>query len=105
LFQSDRVAAASAVVAGLFVANGTFAAVPGMYWAQMAPYSHASDVAMGVLLPALLLLAFAFVQASGRRESLFFLVATLIMAFMLCASHTREIVQFELYVAAFLTAL
>lgn len=105
IFGSVRVALAAAIVAVAFVANGMFAAVPGMYWAQLAPYSHASDVAMGVLLPALLLLAFTFIRSSGRHESWFFLGATLVMAFMLTAVHTREIVQFEMYMGACLVAL
>ena len=49
-----------------------FASVPGMYWGQLAPNSHAADVAMGVLLPALLLLAFATLRASTSREAGFF---------------------------------
>ena len=101
VFESGRVAMASTLTAIAFVANGTFAAVPGMLWAQMAPYSHASDVAMGVLLPALLLLASAFLRSSAARESAFFLTATFGMAFMLIVVHPREVVQFLVYLTAF----
>ena len=105
VFESSRIALASTLVAAAFVANGTFADVPGLQWAQMAPYSHASDVALGVLLPALLLLAFWFLRSPAPRESRFFLAATLGMAFMLIAVHPREIVQFLVYLAAFAAVL
>ena len=101
VFESGRMALAATLAAIAFVANGTFSAVPGMYWAQMAPYSHASDVAMGVLLPALLLMASAFLRSSAVRESAFFLAATLGMACMLIVVHPREVVQFLVYLTAF----
>lgn len=104
-FESSRIALASTLVSAAFVANGTFADVPGMLWAQMAPYSHASDVAMGVLLPALLLLTFWFLRSAASRESHFFLTATLGMAFMLIVVHPREIVQFLVYLTAFAAIL
>ena len=37
VFESARMALAAALTAVAFVANGTFAGVPGYYWAQMAP--------------------------------------------------------------------
>ena len=40
------------------------------------PFSYASDVAMTVLLPALLVVAFGFLQAGSRRERAFFFAAT-----------------------------
>src|SRR6185503_7658862 len=70
------------------------------YWGQMVPYSHPADVAMGVLLPSLLLLTFGFLRASERRESRFYLAATLTLALALIVAHPREIVQFLVYLTA-----
>lgn len=105
MFRSRQIALATALTAAAFVANGTFASVPGMYWAQMAPYSHAADVAMGVLLPALLLLSLAFLQAAELRDKIFFFVTALGMAFMVIVVHPREIVQLAVYLSAFSAAL
>ena len=101
IFRSPRIALATTFVAVGLVANGVFGAVPDFSWAQLAPYTHASDLAMGVLLPALLLLASQFLAAVERRERMFFLVATLGLALTLVMVHPREIVQFLVYVTAF----
>jgi hypothetical protein len=100
IFESRRIAGATALVTIVFVANGTFAA-----WSQMAPFSHAADVAMCVLLPALLLMAFTYYRAIEPREERFFLVATLGVALVLIMVHPREIVQFLVYLAAFAITL
>ena len=105
IFRSERIALASTFVAAGLVANGVFGAVPDFSWAQLAPYTHASDIAMGVLLPALLLLSFQFLAASDRREQRFFLAATLGVALTLIMVHPREIVQFLVYFAAFAAVL
>jgi hypothetical protein len=96
IFEHTRVAFASALVATLFVANGTFAA-----WSQMAPFSHAADVAMGVLLPALLLVTFTYCRAAEPREQRVFLAVTVGLAVMLIMVHPREIVQYVVYLAGF----
>lgn len=101
IFKSTRIALAATFVAVGLVANGTFGAVPEFSWAQMAPYSHASDIAMGVLLPALLLLAFQYFDAPEKRDRLFFGAATLALASMLIMVHPREIVQFLVYFSVF----
>jgi hypothetical protein len=100
IFRSERIALASTFVAAGLVANGVFGAVPDFSWAQLAPYTHASDIAMGVLL-----LAFQFLAASERRERFFFLAATLGMALTLIMVHPREIVQFLVYFTAFAAVL
>jgi hypothetical protein len=105
LLDRTRIAVAATVTVLGLVANGAFAAVPGMYWGQLAPFSHASDVAMGVLLPALLLLAFEVVRSSSRREYWFSMIAMITLALMLIIVHVREIVQFIVYLAAFTLAL
>ena len=105
LFESQRMALASALVAIVLVANGSFAGVPDFYWGQLAPYSHASDVAMGVLLPALLLLALHVFRAQSTRDTTWFFAATGGLVLMLTMVHIREVVQFVSYLAAFLVAL
>jgi len=105
IFRSTRIALATAFVAVGLVVNGAFGGVPDFSWAQLAPYSHASDIAMGVLLPALLLLAFQCLGASEARERRFFLVATLALALMLIMVHPREIVQFLVYFTVFAALL
>jgi hypothetical protein len=105
LLDSTRIAVAATVTVMGLVANGAFADVPGMYWGQLAPFSHASDVAMGVLLPALMLLAFEVVRSSSRREYWFSMIAMIALALMLIIVHVREIVQFIVYIAAFTLAL
>jgi hypothetical protein len=101
IFRSPRIALVTTLVAVGLVANGAFGAVPDFSWAQLAPYTHASDLAMGVLLPALLLLASQYLVGADRRERTFFLVATLGLALTLVMVHPREIVQFLVYVTAF----
>ena len=72
MFASRRIALAATFVAAALAASGAFGGVPGFSWAQLAPYSHASDLAMGVLLPALLLLAVQFLSAAeSTRAQLF----------------------------------
>ena len=105
LAASSSAALASTLVATVLVFNGTFGPVPGMYWGQMAPFSHASDVAMGVLLPALLLVTLAYLAATEVREQRVFLAAALALTFMVTAVHPREIVQFLVYLGAFAVAM
>ena len=100
IFENERIALTGALVAIAFVANGTFAA-----FTQVVPYSHASHVAMGVLLPALLLMTCMYFRAGERRERRFFLVGALSLALMLIMVHPREIMQFSMYLAAFAVVL
>jgi hypothetical protein len=100
IFENGRIALTATLVALVFVVNGTFAA-----YTQLVPYSHANHLAMGVLLPALLLIAFTYFRAEEPRETRFFFVATLSLALMLIMVHPREIVQFLVYLAAFVAAL
>jgi hypothetical protein len=104
-FGRADVALASAVTALALVANGAFANVTGFFWGQMAPYSHASDIAMGVMLPALLLFAFEYFRATTRSESVLFFVGALGLVLMLAIVHIREVVQFLVYMGAFAVAL
>jgi hypothetical protein len=105
LFQSERLAMASALVATGLTANGSFGVVPHYYWGQLAPFSHASDVAMAVLLPALLLGALWTMQASTRRELMMAAATAGGMLLMLVIVHVREVVQFATYLLAFALVL
>src|SRR5688572_12163648 len=104
VFESRRLALASALVATVLVANGSFAGVPNFYWGQLAPYSHASDVAMGVLLPALLLLVLQVFRAQTTRETTFFGIAAAGLVVMLTMVHIREVLQCAVYLGAFFVA-
>jgi hypothetical protein len=99
VFNSERIAFASALTAVLLTLNGTFGPIAST-WGQLAPSSHASDVAMTLLLPALVLFALHFVQARDARTSGLFLAATLSLALTLAIVHVRELVQFLVYAGA-----
>jgi hypothetical protein len=117
LFGSMTWGLACGATALAFVAAGTFSDVEGFFWGQLAPFSHASDVAMGVLLPATLVYMLAFLQEErrqgvpgdqgneDRRASRFFFVGSLALALMLTIVHVRELVQVLVYLGAFVLAL
>ena len=71
------------------------------WWGQLVPYSYVPDVAMTVLLPALLVMAFEYVQAASSRERQFFLAGAAALILMLTIVHIREIVQFAAYLGCF----
>ena len=104
VFGSSGVASAVAITAVLFVFTGTFAMVPGFPsgWGQLVPFSHASDVAMTVLLPALLVMCFGYLLAASVRERRFFLAAAAMLVVMLTIVHIREVVQVAAYLGCFL---
>jgi len=95
----------SGATAWLLVAAGAFSEVPKYLWAQLAPYSHVSDVAMGVFLPALLVLLFHFVTCSGRRALIFFGSGALALIVTVTMVHIREMVQLIVYLTAFTAAI
>jgi hypothetical protein len=105
-FGSAAFACGVAMTIVVLTFNGAFGLVPGFAsgWGQLMPFSHPSDVAMTVLLPALLTVACRFVLARSRGESSFYLAATIGMTTMLTVVHIREAVQFVVYVACFLLA-
>ena len=104
IFGGRGVAAAVAMTAITLVLTGAFAAVPGFRsgWGQLIPYSHASDVAMTVLMPALLVAGFGYVLAATSRERGYFLGATVMLIAMLTIVHIREVVQFAAYMGCLL---
>jgi hypothetical protein len=106
LFGSVAVGTAVGVAAVALISNGVFAYVPGFSsgWAQLIPFSHASDVAMTVLLPALLVMAFGYVVAETRRGRGYFLAGSIGLVLMLTVVHIREMAQFAVYVGCFLVA-
>ena len=104
VFGRPGVAAATTVTAVVLVASGTFAAVSGFpaWWGQLVPYSYVPDVAMTVLLPALLVVAFEYLQSATARERTFFLAAAAMLVLLLTMIHIREVVQFAAYIGCFL---
>jgi len=102
VFGSYAVACAVTTTAVALVCTGIFATVPGLSWSQLVPYSHTSDVAMTVLLPAMLVVAFGYLQAESRRERAYFFTATAMLTVMLTLVHIREVVQFAAYMGCFL---
>jgi hypothetical protein len=104
IFGGRGVAIAVAVSGLALVFAGSFAAVPGYLsgWGQLTPYSHASDVAMTVLLPALIVAACGYVSATAGRERSYFLAASAMLILMLAVVHIREVVQFAVYIGCLL---
>jgi len=104
LFGSEKIALLTGIACAAFSLSGPFALVLNFEgqpfsWSQLVPQSHASDVAMNVCLPALLLVTFWLLRAQGRdRVILGALAATLVL--MLTIVHVREAVQFFAYIGA-----
>jgi hypothetical protein len=105
-FGSVAFACGTAMTVVVLVFNGMFGLVPGFPsgWGQLMPFSHASDVAMTVLLPGLLVVTCGYLLASSAREKAFFLTATAGLALMLTIVHIREVVQLAVYLGCFLLA-
>jgi hypothetical protein len=101
VFGARGVASAVAVTAVLLVWSGVFALGFPTGWGNLVPYSHASDIAMGVLLPCLLGAAFWYLHAESSRERAFFATATGMLVLMLTIVHMREVVQFAAYLGCF----
>jgi hypothetical protein len=104
VFGYASVATAVTLTGAILVATGTFAMVDGFpsWWGQLTPYSYVPDVAMTVLLPALLVMAFGYVVATAARERGFFLAGSVMLILMLTIIHIREVVQFAAYIGCFL---
>ena len=104
VFGYASVACAVTLAAVVFIATGVFAMLPEFpaWWGQLVPYSYVPDVAMTVLLPALLVMTFEYVQAHSSRERRFFLSGAAALILMLTLVHIREIVQFAAYLGCFL---
>jgi hypothetical protein len=102
IFGRRAVATAALVTAATLTLTGVFAVVEGSYWGQLAVYSHASDVAMAVLLPALLALSCRYIDSDAKQERRMLLIGVLLLLFMLTVVHIREIVQYTAYLGCFL---
>ena len=102
VFADPTVVGCVFAAAVAFALNGTFADFSTLYWAQLLPYSHPSDLAMSVFLPGLLVMAFSYYSAEDRRQSGFFLAATLGLLLLVTVVHIRETVQFLVYNGSFL---
>lgn len=105
LLSSEVAASAVALIGVLFGLTGSFATVNGYFWGQLFPYSHASDVAMNVLLPGLMVLTFYFLHARGVRGSITLFTLTLPSVLLLTFAHSREIVELLVYLGSFTLAV
>ena len=105
VFGTLGVATAVGFTAIALASSGVFAEVPKTFWAQLVPYSHPSDVAIGIVLPGLLVAAFGYLQSEIRRERNFMLALSLLLISMLSMVHIREIIQFLTYIGAFILFL
>jgi hypothetical protein len=102
VFGKRSLALAALVAAGILTLAGVFAVVEGSYWGQLAVHSHASDVAMAVLLPALLAVSYRFIESEIPRESGLMLSAAVALVFALTVVHIREVIQYLAYLGCFL---
>lgn len=105
IFDNSRLAYVSGWTCIVLVANGIFGEIPPLMWAQLAPFSHASDVAMGVLLPLLLVSTFWYLGSAHRRDAFIFVLIALLMCLTLVNAKIREIVQFMVYSTSFLAVI
>ena len=94
LFDDARIAVVCGWTGVVFVVNGVFGHVPNLMWAQLAPFSHASDIAMGVLLPLLLVSTFRFLAETNRRDSAILAGVSLLMVLALTTAHIKETTQY-----------
>ena len=101
VFGTRTLALTSLLTAAVLTITGVFAVVEGSYWGQLATFSHASDVAMALLLPALLALSYAFMVSEERRERTLLCAGSLMLAFTLTVVHVREVVQYLAYLGCF----
>lgn len=101
-FNARGIAFTAALAGVLFALGGAFADVSSYSWAQLAPFSHASDVAMNVLLPGAIVLTLSFLVTQARGASLTLGLSALSLVLMLAIVHIREAVQYVVYLVAFL---
>lgn len=101
VFASRAVASTVGLTAIALVFSGVYAVIPGTFWAQLVPFSHASDVAASVFLPALLAAAFTYMQADTPRNRGFLLTAIVLLMLLITTAHVREMIQFGSYLACF----
>jgi hypothetical protein len=102
VFGRRAVAAAALLTATILTLTGVFAVVEGSYWGQLATHSHASDIAMAVLLPALLALSYRYIDSDAKQERPLLLTGVALLLFMLTVVHIREVVQYAAYLGCFL---
>ncbi|HET8578259.1 MAG TPA: hypothetical protein VFO18_14260 [Methylomirabilota bacterium] len=105
VFEEARLAVVVVTTAVLFVFSGSFGDGPSVSWGQLAPQSNPADVALGVLLPALLAMALYFLGADERPALRFFFLGTMTVAAVVTMVQIRSIVQFLVYLGSFVAAL
>ena len=105
VFGSVNVGLACGFTGLAFAAAGAFANVPPLIWGQLVPYSHASDVAMGTVLPLTLAVVMLFLDGTERDETRFLFTTAAGLILTLTIVHIRELIQLAVYLAAFLAYL
>jgi hypothetical protein len=105
IFQSKSLALFSSLVAAILAAAGLYAGISGIFMAQVVPYSHPSDVAMNVHLPALIVLSLYFFTSSPKSQSYFLGLATAALSMVIVIIHIRESVQYLTYLGCLLLVL
>ncbi len=105
VFEDSRLVFVVTMTAILFVFNGSFGDGPSPDWGQLTPHSNPADVAVSVLLPALLVMALYFLAAEDRRTSVFFFFAGIAAAAVVAMVQIRSIAQFLVYLGSFMAAL
>lgn len=104
VFGSEKIALLTGITCAALSLSGPFALVQNFQgqpfsWSQLVPQSHASDVAMNVCLPALLLVIFWLLEAR-RRDWVILGTLAASLVLLLAIVHVREAVQFFVYIAA-----
>ena len=101
IFVNPAIAMITLFTVSVLALVGPFADVENYFWAQLATYSHPSDVAMNVALPAALVTLFAYFRSWNKRESLAYLLLAIGATSVLAVSHVREAVQVIVYLCSF----
>jgi hypothetical protein len=105
MFGSHAIALVTLLAAILFALVGRFADFGDYFWAQLATYSHPSDVAMNVAMPSALVALFAYLRSWNPRTARVYFAVALAMWIMLAVTHVRETVQIAVYTTSFAVAL
>ncbi|MDD5681007.1 MAG: hypothetical protein PHI59_07180, partial [Candidatus Omnitrophica bacterium] len=95
LFKSKYIAFTILISCVALIFNGAAGKLPGLYCGQLVPISHTSDIAMGILLPLVLIFSFKYILNKGVFNRFFFISILLVLS--LTIVHVRETVQILFY--------
>jgi hypothetical protein len=105
IFGNRRIALTTLLTVAVLAVIGRFADFGDYFWAQLATYSHPSDVAMNVAMPAGLVVLFAYLQSWNKRAAVTYLIVAIAVNSVVAVSHVREAVQVAVYLGCFGLAL